>query len=216
MDVCQNPGCKPRTGGPYQTSKRGNLQRHSDANHRLQTPKSASSEIKKCPIEGCNGGKDNGPYQSSKQENIERHKMTPHLKAPKLKGSKKKGEMLKGVNEKGGMKQAKIFKCEQCVYKTTRKDNLQRHKDEKHKNLKTFKCKQCDFMAARAHDMNRHNKAKHGETVHGGSENEGSKCELCEYITKENSNMKRHMMSVHRKQKDKNVSLIKKLSLNFL
>ena len=143
MHVCQNPGCITSTGGPYQSLKRGNLKRHIDSKHRLQTPKSASSEIKKCPIEGCNGGKDNGPYQSSKQENIERHKMTPHLKAPKLKGSKKKGEMLKGVNEKGKIKQAKIFKCKQCVFKTTRKDNLQRHKDEKHKTLKTLNPQGC-------------------------------------------------------------------------
>ena len=63
------------------------------------------------------------------------------------------------------MNNDKMFVCDQCVYKTNQKNNLNRHKKMVHNNIKDFKCdfELCEFISSRKDDLNQHIKAVHNK-----------------------------------------------------
>jgi len=82
----------------------------------------------------------------------------------------------------------KSYKCQQCDYQPTRKDNLVRHVQSKHEGLK-YPCQQCDYQATQIGHLQLHIKSKH----------EGIKypCQQCDYQATQIGNLQRHIKSKH-------------------
>ena len=81
------------------------------------------------------------------------------------------------------------YKCQQCNYQATRKDDLNRHIQSVHKGIKQHSCQQCDYQVARADSLQ-----IHIESIHEGIR---YPCHQCEYTATQRSNLQKHIMSKH-------------------
>ena len=58
------------------------------------------------------------------------------------------------------------FACQHCVYKTTKKENLEHHVRSRHEKIKEI-CQTCGKSFSDKSNLNRHSKMFHGEAVQG-------------------------------------------------
>ena len=88
------------------------------------------------------------------------------------------------------------FACEDCDYKTNRKDGLQDHRDARHNNLLLYDCKLCSFSAKTRQLLYIHRKSKHTVT-----DTTIYTCNTCPFSTKRKYTIEMHEESVHKKNK---------------
>ena len=82
----------------------------------------------------------------------------------------------------------KSFKCDQCDYKATRKQDLKTHIQSVHQKI-TVSCEKCDKQFS-----NDPNLRKHNATVHEGVR---YKCEHCDYKATQRGHLRQHKSSRH-------------------
>jgi len=80
------------------------------------------------------------------------------------------------------------FPCEQCNYKTTRLDHLQRHIESIHDGVK-YPCDRCNFKATQLANLNRHKRSIHDGVKYP--------CDQCNYKATQHGDLKKHKKSVH-------------------
>ena len=66
-------------------------------------------------------------------------------------------KIVKAKIQKENTKSEKIFKCDQCDYKTKRSDHFITH-ERTHSGEKPFKCEHCDYACAQSGALNKHKK----------------------------------------------------------
>ncbi len=97
------------------------------------------------------------------------------------------------------------FQCELCEYKTSKKSNLKRHKEQLHE-VGDKMCEFCQFVTKRTDNLKRHIESKHkvdrrkptvkeSKTVTKGSTI--LCCDQCDYKTPKKDHLKRHTSSKH-------------------
>ena len=89
------------------------------------------------------------------------------------------------------------FKCNDCSFKTRRKDSLKRHLEKIHgTTAKNEKCDQCDYITFSKATLNRHRAAQHSATA-----DNVVRCNQCDFVsmsaTHGNFNLRRHIKSKH-------------------
>ena len=89
------------------------------------------------------------------------------------------------------MNQGVSYNCDQCDYKTTRKDNLKRHKLTKHEGV-SYNCDQCDYKAKTKDRLKRHKLSKH--------QSYRFKCQQCELTFAREHVLARHVKRVHERE----------------
>ena len=82
------------------------------------------------------------------------------------------------------------YKCSECSYVTNRKDTLKRHISEVHLNLRLHECQYCGLKFNQSGTLQRHIQSVH-------SKEENFKCQLCNSSFKRIDNLKRHVECVH-------------------
>ena len=73
--------------------------------------------------------------------------------------------------------------CDQCDYKTKRKDNLKKHIDSVHGDVR-YSCDQCYYKATKRTHLKTHIDSVHGDVWYS--------CDQCDYKSKCKCNLKRH------------------------
>ena len=90
-----------------------------------------------------------------------------------------------------GCKMGPELHCDQCDYKTPRKDVLDLHIARKH-NAQSFSCDQCDYKTTSAIRFEGHKKKPHKTKKPPPTEH---KCSWCDYRSKRKPNVARHELS---------------------
>jgi uncharacterized C2H2 Zn-finger protein len=90
---------------------------------------------------------------------------------------------------------AKQFNCEICDYFTSRKGDLVRHINMKHKKLKRYGCDLCDFLSFHYYEF-----LEHSKTVHLLNKNI-FKCDNCDMAYSLKKNLVRHINMKHKNLK---------------
>ena len=85
----------------------------------------------------------------------------------------------------------KIFKCEQCTYKTAHKTGLKKHVREGHGSIESILCNKCYFATSLKASLINHIKC-----VHNMGDKQ-FKCNKCPYSSALKGNLKMHTESVH-------------------
>merc|ERR1712129_86084 len=81
-----------------------------------------------------------------------------------------------------------VHYCQQCNYKSTRKDNLRSHKKSVHDGVK-YLCDQCDYMSG-----NKSNLRIHQKSIHEGVK---YSCNQCDYQATQQVHLKTHKLNAH-------------------
>ena len=117
------------------------------------------------------------------------------IEGPQLVERAKNVQVIK-VQDKNPKIQKKNFVCTQCTASYTRNLSLQRHINGVHLKLKQYKCTfdNCDYSTAWSSGLNSHRDTKH----HGVKR---FRCSICDFKAYKNSNLNRHLNSVHLKGK---------------
>ena len=87
------------------------------------------------------------------------------------------------------------YSCDQCEYKFSKKQYLERHKNSVHDKIKDFKCDKCSMAFALKGSLNMHIKVVHEKV-------KNFKCQLCQYTASNRSKLLHHHRIVHDKVKD--------------
>ena len=140
-------------------------------------------------------------------------------------GQKTESETMKLANDKEKSK-VTIFDCNLCKKSYLEKPKMIRHMNIVHKGLKEFFCKLCDKIYVRNHNFKYHFKKVHeGQKVfkcascdnefsqpnsliehmrisHGKKDEQLNKCEFCKKLFIRDTDLKRHIHSIHEGKKD--------------
>jgi len=80
------------------------------------------------------------------------------------------------------------YPCDQCNYKATESNNLQRHIKSIHDGVK-YPCDQCNYKATASSSLQQHIKSIHDGVTYP--------CDQCNYKAKDPSHLRRHIKSIH-------------------
>ena len=98
----------------------------------------------------------------------------------------------------------KVLHCDQCQYKTSLRNNLNKHikgVHQKVKDVKDIKCLHCNYTTAYKQDMRKHAILKHGETEKARTLTTFT-CDQCEFETHLKNKLTKHIMTVHQAMSD--------------
>ena len=80
--------------------------------------------------------------------------------------------MIQNKHKMPKSKEAKVFQCQICLYKTAYKNNLKIHFQSIHE-LMTYQCQYCEYKASQKGNLKIHTQSIH--------EHKTYQCQYCEY-----------------------------------
>ena len=184
----------------FKATKNYNLRRHLYFKHNIEEPKVISEpkralRIKyKCPY--CQ-------YKIDRNSRLARHMLSKHnvnLKEQKTLTSRAnevyyvqcdRCEYISTSDQQlidhVKLKHEKLFPCQHCSHKATRKDSLKIHIEAIHSN-KIFPCEFCDYIGTTRKNLNKHKRSKHVTNVA-----DSQICERCDRTFATESSFQEHM-----------------------
>ena len=154
----------------YKTDRKYHFARHMDSKHnRSEEQKTLTSQAKEVYYVQC----DLCEYIATSDQHLIEHVELKHEKAnlKKLSHSRKK----------------RLFPCQHCSHKATRKDSLNIHIEAIHSN-KIFQCEFCDYIGTTRKNLNNHKRSKHVTNVA-----DSQRCERCDRTFATESSFQEHM-----------------------